>query len=184
MSEEAQKIALRVGYAMFWPILLVFPVALLAGKIEPEVFVAVEVLWVFIALVLIIGPDSIAEVSFGKASIRRYAKAAEADAKEAKEAKEEAVRAREDAKRALEEAEKIREQLREAARVTVENCYILASSVAEKYLPPGSPPANRLSQNMNKIWSFVESDPRVAHYTMQEIRGMFGHPPVPYISRS
>lgn len=173
MSEEAQKIALRVGCFMLWPILLALPGALLAGKITQEVFVAVEVLWVFIALVLIIGPDSIAEVSFGKASIKRYVKAAEADAKAAEEAKAEAVRARE-------EAERIRDQLRDIARVTVENSYILSSSIAKDHLPPETKPAIRLGQNMNKVWQFVESDSKAAHYARQEVRALFGHQMEPY----
>lgn len=173
MSYTAQQIARRTGYAMLWIILLAMPAALLAGGVTIDVFIAIELIWLFIAMVLIIGPDSISEVSFGKASIKRYMQAAEADAKAAEEAKREALRARED-------AERIRDQLRELARVSVENSYILSSAIAKNFLPPNTAPAVRLATNMNTIWLFAESDPRAAHYARQDVRALFGHPPIPF----
>lgn len=151
----------RVGCSLAAIAVLLLPVPLLFGKIDVETFLAVETVWMLVAGVLILGPDTISKISFGQASIERNRRAAEL---------------------ARDEAKEIRDQVRDIARTIVENSYILGS-VGPIASSGGSPAAIRFAENMDRIWTLVEPDPRVAHYARQEVRALFGHPPQPYVSK-
>lgn len=136
------------------PLLVILPAMLLFGVIEVRIFMAVGAMWFLIAMVLIMGVDTISEISFGHASIRREVNAA---------------------KEAREEVEKIRDQLRKIASVTVENSYILSSFTPELTAAPKSPVSMRVSNNMNKIWSFAYEGQDQADQARQEVRQLLGH---------
>lgn len=156
MSSTTKGALQRVGYAMLWPILLAFPIALLAGSIGLKVFIALETLWLLVAVFLILGPDSISEITFWKASIRRSAESAEKDAKAAHEAKE--------------EAERIRNNLRELARLNIENTYALNCLVAGLFQPQRHPSMALIEENLNKLTPLVSNDPQLVKAWQERMR--------------
>ncbi len=167
MSSTTKGPIQRVGYAMLWPILLAFPVALLAGGIELKAFIALETLWLFVALFLILGPDSISEITFWKASIRRSAESAEKDAKAAHKAKE--------------EAERIRNNLRELARLNIENTFVLNSLVAGLFRDAegnrqSHPSMTLIEENLNKLTPFVSKDPQLIEAWQERMRHLMQQP--------
>lgn len=167
MSSTTKGALQRVGYAMLWPILLAFPIALLAGGIELRIFIALETLWLFVALLLILGPDSIAEITLWKASIRRSAASAEKDAKAAQEAKE--------------EAERIRNNLRELARLNIENTFVLNSLVAGLHRNRDGerqchPAMTHVEQNLVKLTPLVSSDPHLVTAWQESMHQLLKQP--------
>lgn len=154
MSEGAGQIARRTGYAMFWPLLIGLPVALIAKGIDVPIFIAVATLWLVVAIFLIIGPESISEISFWKASIKTDARAA---------------------KQARNEAEAIRDELRQVARLNIENVFLLNSMMAGVYkgisgkreLPP---PFGHISDNLDEMTPLISSDPDVVEAWQEKMR--------------
>lgn len=151
MSGAAERVARRTGYAMLWPLVIGLPVALFVGGIDVPVFLSVGALWLCIAVFLIIGPDSISEISFGKASIKR-------DVAAAREIKE--------------EVEAIRNQLRSVAKAVVEDSWILASTGA---LAMGGDrlARERLESNLELLSTFVENDPVQSDRWWSELFDLF-----------
>ncbi|MCE0852981.1 hypothetical protein LU689_24015 [Pseudomonas asiatica] len=161
MSDEAKPLGLsgRVGCCLAAIAVLFPPIPLLFGKISIDVFLALEAVWLLVAGALVLGADTISKISFGVASIHMDRKKAEI---------------------ARDEAKEILDRVRAIARVTVENSYIISCTTDELRRNPTSPAAERLSQNMNDLWKWVEPDERVAHYAHQDVRALFGHTPMPY----
>ena len=143
MSEVVGQIARRTGYAIFWPLLIGLPTALFAGGIDVPIFIAVATLWLAVAIFLIIGPESISEISFWKASIKTDAKAA---------------------KQAQNEAEAIRDELRQVARLNIENIFLLNSLMAGICRHPSNveelhPALGHVARNLEEMTPIVSSDP-------------------------
>lgn len=163
MSQEIDGVLRRTGFAMLWPLVVGLPIALFAGGIDVAVFVAVATLWLAVALVLIIGPDSVSEISFWKASIKRDALATRI---------------------AKEEVEEIRDQLRKISATSVENTYIISGELlllietlmgtTNAQAMKASAPMIRLSQNMNDVWRFVEPDAAKAEILRKKVRKELG----------
>lgn len=153
MSEVTGQIARRTGYAMFWPLLIGLPAALFAGGIDIPTFIAVATLWLLVAIFFIIGPESISEISFWKASIKTDAKAA---------------------KQARNEAEAIRDELRQVARLNIENVFLLNSLMAGVYSSYGKsklPIAfERVVENLEEMTPLISSDPLVVEAWQEQMR--------------
>ncbi|MCM2317842.1 MAG: hypothetical protein NDI93_00755 [Pseudomonas sp.] len=168
-SEETQSAqAMReLGLLILMaPLLIVLPFLLLVGAIAAEAFWAVGSVWLLIALLLILGPETITEISIGKASIKRYVEAAEKDARSAREAKE--------------EAEAIRNDLREVARLNIENTFVLNSLVAFLYDPNGErlPPAvGYVTQNLEALTPMISTDQRLVEAWQKQMRELMRRPP-------
>jgi hypothetical protein len=153
MSQNAQAVARRTGYAMLAPLIVGLPAALFAGGIDIPIFSAVAMLWLVVSLVLIIGPESISEVSFWEASIKRDAAAA---------------------KSAREEAEAIRDELKKVARLSVENVFLLNSLTAGVYTQYGSgnlPPAfAHVTKNLEEMTPLISTDAALVAAWQEEMR--------------
>jgi hypothetical protein len=154
MSEVAGQIARRAGYAIFWPLLIGLPAALFAGRIDVPIFIAVATLWLVVAIFLIIGPESISEISFWKASIKTDARAA---------------------KQARNEAEAIRDELRQVARLNIENVFLLNSLMAGVYSGPTGkgqlpPPFGHVAKNLEEMTPLISSDPVVVEAWQEKMR--------------
>ncbi|WP_426783094.1 hypothetical protein [Pseudomonas atacamensis] len=163
MSQEIDGVLRRTGFAMLWPLVVGLPIALFAGGIDVAVFVAVATLWLAVALVLIIGPDSVSEITFWKASIKRDALATRV---------------------AREEVEEIRDQLRKISATSVENTYIISGELlllietlmgtTNSQGKKVSLPMIRLNRNMNDVWKFVEPDPVKSELLRKQFRKDIG----------
>ncbi|TLP71323.1 hypothetical protein FEA48_21090 [Pseudomonas nitroreducens] len=164
MSEISQKIARRVGYAIFWPLLVGLPLALFAKGIDIQAFIAVASLWLIVSLFLIIGPDSISEITIWKASIKR-------DVKAAREARD--------------EAEAIRDELRKVARLNIENVFLLNSLLANFFAGPSGtnalPPAfGHIAKNLEEMSPLISSDEKVIAEWQGKLRQIIRtSPPTP-----
>ncbi|AMS22153.1 hypothetical protein AYK59_19180 [Pseudomonas synxantha] len=153
MSELAGQIGRRTGYAILWPLLIGLPVALFAGGIGVATFTAVATLWLLVAIFLIIGPDSISEISFWKASIKTDAKAA---------------------KQARNEAEAIRDELKQVARLNIENVFVLNSLLAGIYASGGNPELpgafGHVAANLEAMTPLISTDPVVVEAWQESMR--------------
>lgn len=151
MNQVAQLIARRTGYAMLWPLVIGLPIALFAGGIDVAEFVSVGALWFGVAVFLIVGPETVSEVSFGKASIKR-------DVAAAKEIRD--------------EVEMIRNQLQSVAKAVVEDSWILASTGS---LAMGGEllARDRLESNLELLSAFVASDPVESDKWWSELGDLF-----------
>lgn len=153
MSEVAGQVARRTGYAIFWPLLIGLPVALFAGGIDIPTFIAVATLWLLVSIFLIIGPESVSEISFWKASIKTDAKAA---------------------KQARNEAEAIRDELRQVARLNIENVFLLNSLMAGVYTSYGKselPIAfEHVVANLEEMTPLISSDPAEVEAWQEKMR--------------
>ena len=142
MSEKTQAVARRSGYAMLAPLIVGLPIALFAGGIDIPVFISVATLWLLVALFLIIGPESISEITFWEASIKRDARAA---------------------KDARNEAEAIRDELKKVAKLNIENVFLLNNLTAGIYQQYGTgqklPAAfERVVKNLEDMTPLISSD--------------------------
>jgi hypothetical protein len=154
MSEVAQGIARRTGYAILWPLLVGLPVALFAGGIDVTIFITVATLWLIVSFFLIIGPESISEITVWKASIKT-------DVRAAKEAKI--------------EAEAIRDELRKVARLNIENVFLLQSLLSGFYsgntgngkLPPAF---GHVTKNLDEMTPIISSDPALVAAWQERMR--------------
>ncbi|MGY4528049.1 hypothetical protein [Pseudomonas sp. TE21394] len=156
MSEKAQAVARRTGYAMLAPLIVGLPIALFAGGIDIPVFVSVATLWLLVALFLIIGPESISEITFWEASIKR-------DAKAAKEARD--------------EAEAIRDELKKVAKLNIENVFLLNSLAANVYQNGGAgqdlPPAfDRIAKNLDDLTPLISTNSAEVEAWQEEMRAI------------
>lgn len=124
----------KLGIVLLVVALLGLPLLLISNIINLATFVAVGSLWLVGSLVLILGPETITEVTIWKASIKR-------DVKAAKEIRE--------------EVETVRNELRSITKLIVEDAYIVASS---SFLAMGgeSTAKKRLESNLGKLSEFVE----------------------------
>lgn len=154
MSDASQQVARRVGYLILAPLVIGLPTALFAKEIDIQVFTAVAVLWLLVALFLIIGHESISEITFWKASIKTDAAAA---------------------KKAREEAEKIRDQIREVSRVVVENNYLI-SCVSPLASSRESAATQHFQANMDALSNFVEPDETRAREWRGRLRELYHGP--------
>ena len=165
MTEVDDQIAKRTGFAMLWPLVIGLPTALFAGGIDVQVFMVVAALWLAVAIFLIIGPENVSEISFGKTSIKRDVRAPRA---------------------AREEVELIRDQMRKISAVSVENTYIISGELLLLIKRLGglqdveniksSPGMQRLIRNMNDVWKFVEPDELKAEHLRKQFRKEIGMP--------
>lgn len=153
MSENAQVVGRRVGYAMLAPLIVGLPVALFVGGIGIPVFTAVATLWLLISAFLIIGPESVSEIKFWEASIKRDAKAAQV---------------------ARDEAEAIRDQLKKVAKLNIENVFLLNSLLAGLYangtrgkLPPAFA---HVADNLEEMTPIISTDPATVEAWQSRMR--------------
>ena len=154
MSDASQPVARRVGYLILAPLVIGLPTALIANEIDIQVFTAVAVLWLLVALFLIIGHESISEITFWKASIKMDAAAA---------------------RKAREESERIRDQIREVSRVVVENNYLI-SCVSPLASNGESAATQHFQANMNTLSNFVEPDETRAREWRERLRKLYHGP--------
>lgn len=110
------------------------PLLLLSGIINLAIFFATGSLWLVASLVLILGPETITEVTIWKASIKR-------DVKAAKEIRE--------------DVEAVRNELRSITKLIAEDAYILASS-SFLAIGGGGAAKRRLESNLEKLCEFAE----------------------------
>lgn len=151
---ETDQIMKRVGMAILLaPLIIGLPVALFAKGIDVQVFLAVASLWLVVALILILGPNSIMEVSFGSASIKRDVRAAQ---------------------EARIETEAIRDNLTKVAKLLVENSFILASGSDLALHQHGS--IDRVMKNLDEISKLVEVDPEKLAAWQEELRSVMREP--------
>lgn len=143
----------RTGLLMLAPLVIALPIALFAKAIDVPIFVSVGALWLMVAVFLIVGPESISEISFGKASIKRDVKAA---------------------RDARDEVEAVRDQLRVVTRAVVEDSYILAST---GMLAAGGDQkaANRLEANLDVLSKFVEPNATSEKEWWKDLESVFAH---------
>jgi hypothetical protein len=113
---------------------LALSVLLVIQIISVSAFVALGLGWLLISLVLILGPETISEITVWKASIKRDVQAA---------------------KQFRDEAKQIREDLRRVTKMIVEDSYILAS---ESLLAAGGNSAAkiRIEKNIDELSKFAE----------------------------
>ena len=153
MSEVAERIARRTGYAILWPLLIGLPVALFAGGIDVPTFTSVATLWLIVSFFLIVGPESVSEITVWKASIKTDARAA---------------------KKARNEAEAIRDELRQVARLNIENVFLLNSLMAGIYSSYGKtelPLAfQHVVKNLEEMTPLISSDPAVVEAWQENMR--------------
>ncbi|RMS09284.1 hypothetical protein ALP72_03595 [Pseudomonas coronafaciens pv. coronafaciens] len=153
MKLDSQAITKVIGYAMFLPLIVGLPIALFSSVIDVGIFSAVAVLWLLVSIFLIIGPESISEISFWQASIKR-------DAKAATEAKN--------------EAEAIRDELKTISKLNLENVYLLTSLTAGVYKQYGteSLPAafQHIINNLEELTPFISSDTDFVDKWQQEMK--------------
>lgn len=141
----------RTGLFMLAPLVVALPIALFVKAIDVPTFASVGSLWLMVAVFLIVGPESISEVSFGKASIKRDVKAA---------------------RDARDEVEAVREQLRIVTRAGVENSYILAST-GMLAMGGDQKAARRLEANLEVLCKFVEPDPVNENKWWKDVESVF-----------
>ncbi|MBI6682894.1 hypothetical protein YA0697_14345 [Pseudomonas viridiflava] len=155
MNLDAQAITKVIGYVMLGPIILGLPIALFLSVIDVGIFSAVAVLWLLVSIFLIIGPESISEISFWEASIKRDAKAA-TDAKN--------------------EAEAIRDELKKVSKLNLENVFLLNSLTAGVYKQYGTGPLPaaflHIIKNLEELTPFISSDPDFVDKWQQEMKGI------------
>ena len=153
MKLDPQAITKVIGYAMFLPLIVGLPIALFSSVIDVGIFSAVAVLWLLVSIFLIIGPESISEISFWQASIKR-------DAKAATEAKN--------------EAEAIRDELKTISKLNLENVYLLTSLTAGVYKQYGTgslPTAfQHIINNLEELTPFISSDTDFVDKWQQEMK--------------
>jgi len=108
---------------------------LLVAQIIPlGMFLAIGTLWLLGSLVLILGPETISEITIWKASIRRDVQAA---------------------RQFRDEAQQIREDLRRLTKLIVEDAFVLGSS---SFLAMGADAVAkaRLEKNLDELSKFAE----------------------------
>lgn len=124
----------KLGIALLVLALLGLPLLLIISIINLAAFVTIGTLWLAGSLVLILGPETITEVTIWKASIKR-------DVKAAREIRE--------------DVEGVRNELRSITKLIVEDAYIVASS---SFLAMGGESAarTRLENNLKQLSEFAE----------------------------
>ncbi len=160
---ETDQIMRRLGLTILLaPLVVGLPIALFSEGINVPVFLAVASLWLVVALILVLGPSSIMEVSFGSAAIRRDV--------------QDASRASEEARQARDEAMTIRDDLRKLARLQIENMFVLNSLVAGIYKqePRNAqhPGIQHVEQNLDKLTPLVSNDPKLVTAWQQSMRDL------------
>ncbi|MDO6423520.1 hypothetical protein [Saccharophagus degradans] len=126
-----------IGSILFCVAMFVLPIFYLFDCIGVSKFIPLVLVWIFGAVVLYIGPDTINEISYGALSIKR-------DVKAAKDYKE--------------EAEAIAKSIQELAKLMVENDYILAHStwLAMEGEENESPRRERIQENLASLVGLVD----------------------------
>jgi hypothetical protein len=124
----------KLGLALLLIALFGLSALLVTNCIGLELFIPLGTLWLIGSLVLIVGPETITEITVWKASIKRDVKAAQ-DIRN--------------------EIEGIREELRGVTKLIVEDAYILASS---SFLAMGGDQAarTRIEKNLDTLSKFAE----------------------------
>lgn len=141
----------KLGVALLVATMVGLSAMLLLGLIGLATFTALGALWLLGSFVLILGTETITEITLWKASIKR-------DVKAAKEIRD--------------EVEMIREQLRKVTKGIVEDSFILASC---SHLAMGAEPAarSRLEKNLAELSKFTEPIEEKEAQWWQELRGVF-----------
>lgn len=124
----------NLGVALLLIALLGLTPLLMFDHIRVDCFVALASFWLVVSLVLIVGPETISEITVWKASIKR-------DVKAAKEIRN--------------EVEYIRNELRRITKIIVEDSYVVASCTS---LAMGAEQAARarLEKNLEDLSKFAE----------------------------
>ncbi|PTS84022.1 hypothetical protein DBR00_11625 [Pseudomonas sp. HMWF032] len=126
------------------------PIALFFGCVALPEFAATTAIWLVVSVLLIVGPESISELSIGVASIKR-------DVQSARDAKE--------------EAEQIRDNLRSVTKLITEAAYITAGS---SFLAQGQSPArSRIEEVLGDLESFAEEDPEKRRLWCEKMQAIF-----------
>lgn len=127
---------------------------LIAKCISLSLFFALGVLWLLGSFVLILGPETITEITVWKASIKR-------DVQAAKEFRD--------------EAQQIREDMRRVTKTIVEDAFILASS---SFLAMGaeSLAKARLEKNLDELSKFAEPIKEHEDKWWAELQELFANP--------
>ena len=126
---------------------------LIAQIIPLSLFAALAVLWLLGSFVLILGPETITEITVWKASIKRDLQAA---------------------KQFRDEAQQIREDLRRVTKGIVEDSYILAS---ESFLAMGGDSAakKRIEKNLEELSKFAEPIKDNEDKWWKELEDLYAH---------
>ncbi len=126
---------------------------LVAHVIPLSLFFALGVLWLLGSLVLILGPETITEITVWKASIKRDVQAA---------------------KQFRDETQQIREDLRRVTKGIVEDSYILAS---ESFLAMGGESAakKRIEKNLEELSTFAEPIKANEEKWWSELQELYAH---------
>ncbi|MEQ4313770.1 hypothetical protein ABNM01_11440 [Pseudomonas syringae] len=142
----------RCGFTLLAITIIGLPAALFVHGISIPVFTCVATVWLLVSLMLILG-ESVTEVKIWKTSIKRDVKAAQL---------------------ARDEAEAIRDQLRQVAKLNIENVFLLNSLTAGVYKRYGNgdlPIAfHRVVKNLEELTPFISTDPAVVEAWQKELR--------------
>ncbi|MBW0149541.1 hypothetical protein [Marinobacter arenosus] len=143
----------KAGIFLLALTLIGLPILLLTGFIELTVFIAIGAFWLVGSFVLLLGPETISEVTIWKASIKR-------DVKAAREIRE--------------EMESVREELRAITKLSVESTYINAAC---SFMAMGSDlqAKEKLEENLQKLSEFAESDPVKNDEFWRNTKGLFAY---------
>lgn len=139
------------GICLLTVTLIGLPALLLMGWISLMVFIAIGAFWLVGSLVLLLGTETISEITIWKASIKR-------DVKAAREIRE--------------EVESVREELRSVTKLIVESSYINASC---SLMAAGTDQKakEKLENNLQELSEFFESDSVKNQEFWQPLRGLF-----------
>lgn len=139
------------GICLLTVTLIGLPILLLAGWISLMVFVAIGAFWLVGSLVLLLGTETISEITIWKASIKR-------DVKAAREIRE--------------EVESVREELRSVTKLIVESSYINASC---SLMAAGTDQKakEKLEGNLQELSEFFEPDTTKNQEFWRPLKGLF-----------
>lgn len=141
----------KLGIALLLIALVGLSALLVTNVIGLSLFIPIGVLWLLGSLVLILGPETITEITVWKASIKR-------DVKAAAEIRDEVAG--------------VREELRRITKGIVEDAYILASCSS---LAMGAEQAARarLEKNLDELSKFAEPIKEKEEQWWAELRELF-----------
>lgn len=142
-----------LGLVLLLVSLLGLSILLILKTIGLAAFIPLATLWVISSIILLLGPDTIKEITIWKASIKRDVKAAQ---------------------QTREHVEKIREEIREITKRIVEDSYILGST---GFLAAGSAPdaRKRLEANLSALSCFAEPIKEKEDQWWEELKSLFSH---------
>ncbi len=143
----------KIGLGLLLIALFGLSALLVSNYIGLKIFIPLGTLWLVGSLVLIVGPETITEITVWKASIKRDVKAA---------------------RDIRNEIEDIREQLRGITKTIVEDAYILA---ANSFLAMGGEGAARarIEKNLETLSKFAEPIKEKEEKWWTELQGLFAN---------